>query len=79
MTTTIKSHVGADGILRLEVPTGLPETEIEVTLDLRPVKRNGDGAPASDTAEFLNATFGRWQGDFPAIDRRAAFEERDSM
>lgn len=66
-------------MLRLEVPTGLPGTEIEVTLDFRPVKQNGDATSASDTVEFVNATFGRWEGAFPEIDRRAALEQRDSL
>lgn len=30
-TLTIQAHVCADGILDLRIPTGLPETDVEIT------------------------------------------------
>jgi ribosomal protein S10 len=34
---TLRSHVGADGLLHLKTPTALTETDLEVTILIRPV------------------------------------------
>lgn len=31
-TLTVQAHVDADGILDLRIPTGLPETDVEITV-----------------------------------------------
>ncbi len=36
-TITLRSHVGSDGILHLEVPVGLTDAELEVTVTIQPV------------------------------------------
>lgn len=36
-TIKLRSHVGTDGILKLEVPVGLTETDLEVTLVVQEV------------------------------------------
>ncbi|EDN71140.1 hypothetical protein BGP_2108 [Beggiatoa sp. PS] len=35
---TLRSHIGADGNLQLNIPTTLPNTELEVLIFLHPVK-----------------------------------------
>ncbi len=37
-TIKVKTHVGDDGILRLEVPTGLSNRELEVLVVLQPLQ-----------------------------------------
>lgn len=34
---TLHSHVGEDGILHLDIPVGLIDTELEVTVTVQPV------------------------------------------
>ncbi len=34
---TLRSHVGADGLLHLNIPTNLTETDLEITILIRPV------------------------------------------
>ncbi len=34
---TLRSYVGSDGILHLEVPVGLTDAELEVTVTIQPV------------------------------------------
>jgi hypothetical protein len=33
----LRSRIGADGILHLEVPVGLTDAELEITLTIQPV------------------------------------------
>ncbi|BAY06799.1 hypothetical protein ACOWPH_28670 (plasmid) [Anabaena sp. PCC 7938] len=33
----LRSHIGKDGILTLELPVGITDTDIDVTLILKPV------------------------------------------
>ena len=35
---TLQTHVGADGILRIEVPTGFTDTDVDVILVIQPVE-----------------------------------------
>jgi hypothetical protein len=63
----IKARTGADGVLRLRVPTGLVETDVEGRLVMSPVSQ-GTEAVLAGTGEwpdgFFEATAGRWQGEF---------------
>ena len=34
----LRSHVGKDGILHLEVPVGITNTDLEVTVTVQPIK-----------------------------------------
>lgn len=34
---TLRSHVGKDGILHLDIPVGLTDAELEVTVSVQPV------------------------------------------
>ncbi len=34
---TLRSHVGSDGILHLDVPVGLTDADLEVTVTIQPV------------------------------------------
>src|SRR6266851_3062422 len=45
----LRSHVGADGILKLEVPVGVTNTDLDVVVNVEPV---GNGT-ASKTPEDL--------------------------
>ena len=79
VTIEIKAVTGVDGVLHLDVPTGLPETEIEGRLVVTPVAANlldhkafGKEWPKG----FFEATAGRWHGELErgeqgAFDRRA--------
>jgi len=49
---TLRSHVGADGNLQLNIPTALPNTELDVLIWLNPIN-------VSDNNESLE-TFSEW-------------------
>lgn len=72
----MKSRVGLDGVLRLNVPIGKAEADREVELTIEAA------APASETEadylEFLRRTAGAWQGDFERLPQ-GKYEARDSL
>jgi hypothetical protein len=42
-TVTKQYHVGEDDILHLDIPTGLSNVELEVTVTFQPVSQKGKG------------------------------------
>ncbi|NJN68784.1 MAG: hypothetical protein HC884_19820 [Chloroflexaceae bacterium] len=52
-TMTFQVHVGADGILKLEVPIGMAEVELDVVVTFHP-RRNGPAAP-NNLLQFIGA------------------------
>lgn len=46
---TLQSHVGNDGILRIQVPVGLKDVDVQVTLALEEAHQNGSAkSPKQD-------------------------------
>lgn len=65
---SIRSHVGADGVLRLEVPTEFADADLDVTVLLSPAE-----SPASTTVEwqpgFFSEVIGSWEGELTRPDQ----------
>lgn len=65
---SIRSHVGADGVLRLEVPTEFADADLEVTVLLSPAE-----SPASAMVEwqpgFFSDVIGSWEGELTRPDQ----------
>lgn len=65
-TITVRSHVGSDGILHLEVPVEVRDSELEVTLKVQPVRAEpGENTPEALgwSSGFFEETFGAWEGE----------------
>ena len=71
-TIKLRSHVGADGTLHLNVPIGIKDTELEVTLTIYPARQGKDYPP-----EFFEQTYGSCKDDPIVIDDEGIYEERD--
>jgi hypothetical protein len=77
----LRSHVGPDGILKLEVPVGVTNTDLDVVVSVEPV---GNGSPAKTPAElgwpprFFEETAGSMP-DFPDIESEGDFEVRKAI
>ncbi len=78
---TLRSHVGSDGILRLQVPVGITDTEVEVVVTIEPVR-----TPKPKTPEelgwspgFFEKTFGSWEGEPLARELQGEYEQRDEL
>ena len=67
-TIETRSRVGADGVLRLNLPVNLPETEVDVVIVVQPLPERLDGnghAPNGATGESKDeATAKGWPPGF---------------
>jgi hypothetical protein len=62
-TMQIRSHVGADGMLELKLPSGLSETDVDVVVVVHPVAAGGlkSEADRREWQEFVTRTAGSIQ------------------
>ncbi|MCL1464730.1 hypothetical protein [Argonema galeatum] len=73
----LRSHVGEDGILHLDVPVGIADTDLEVTVTVQPVTAaqtdtpQGKGWPPG----FFEETFGSFKDDPIVIDSEGVFDD----
>ncbi|MBU4224747.1 MAG: hypothetical protein KKC71_02860 [Chloroflexi bacterium] len=79
---TLHSRIGKDGILKLEAPIGLPDTDVEVILVVNPLKK-GRKAKAIPKKRgwpegFFEKTFGSVP-DFPLRESQGEYEVRDEL
>ena len=67
---TLRSRVGADGNLQLNIPTTFPNTELDVLVFLLPPVKSSN---INNTKTFSE----RWQGKFKGIPHSENNAERD--
>lgn len=75
----VRSKVGPDGVLHLDVPVGASEANREVRVIIEEISEPADVVGArEDWQEFLQRTAGAWQGEFerPA---QGKYEQRDEL
>ncbi len=63
---SIRSHVGSDGILHLEVPVKMKDTDIVVTMRVRSFPAVSDVTKLEElgwSPGFFEETFGTWEGE----------------
>lgn len=79
---TLRSHVGADGMLNLQIPVALRDVEVEVVLTMRPVDKSeletlaqANGWPPG----FFTNVVGGWQGDPPTREPEGDYEVREEF
>jgi hypothetical protein len=75
----VHSRVGADGVLRLNVPIGAAaaDGEVEVTIEAADPKQPTN-AEREEWRQFVLSTAGAWQGDLERPDQ-GVNEERDAL
>lgn len=71
----LRSHVGQDGILKLEVPLGLSEMDLEVVVVVQPVAKTQTGWPPG----FFEQTAGAWAGEPLVREPQGEYETRDKL
>lgn len=76
-TITLHSRVGADGVLKLQVPVKLTNTDLDVVLIVQPVASGGQelGWPAG----FFEEVAGGWQGELLAREDQGQYEVREEL
>lgn len=72
----VRSRIGSDGILHMDIPVGAADAGRQVQITIEPE------AAASKTpqeySDFLDATAGAWQGAFQRPEQ-GQWEERDPL
>jgi hypothetical protein len=87
---TLQSHVGADGILRLQVPVNWADTDLEVMVIVQPIAPSQTAKPNGErkrpTPEelgwptgFFEQTFGSWQGEPLEREPQGEYEIREEL
>lgn len=77
-TIKLHSHVGEDGILHLDVPVGIADTDLEITITVQTAiakteTKQGKGWPPG----FFEETFGSLKDEGLEIDSEGVFDDWD--
>lgn len=74
---TLYAHVGKDGILKLETPIGVANTDLEVILIVNPVSQT---RPALEwPANFFTEIIGGWEGNPLIRESQGRYEARNEL
>jgi hypothetical protein len=77
-TITVHSHVGEDGVLKLQVPLLVTNMDLEVVLMVQPL--TSVSTPSSAWPEgFFEAVAGGWQGEPLMRESQGDYETRDNL
>lgn len=81
-TINICSHVGSDGILKLEVPVDMTDTDIVVTVIVKSSSSPSNALSLEKlgwTPGFFEQTFGAWEGEPLSREPQGQINERLSF
>jgi len=79
---TLKSHVGTDGILKLQVPVGITNADLEVMVVVQPIALAATLKTPQDLGwppGFFEQTAGCWQGEPLIREPQGEYEIRDEL
>ncbi len=82
MQITVQSHVGEDGILRLQIPVGIKDVDVEVTVALQETQKNGGDKSPEDLGwppGFFEKTFGCLKDDPMERPPQGEFDVREEL
>lgn len=74
---TLHARVGKDGILKIETPIGVRDTELEVLLVVHPV--NESHRLSAWTSEFFSRIVGGWEGARLVREPQGAYQSRNEF
>jgi hypothetical protein len=66
-SVTLRSHVGPDGILNLQVPSGIRDADVEVMVIMQPLVTDSVKTPAN--SEWPPGFFEQTFGSIPDLER----------
>ncbi|WP_414530256.1 hypothetical protein [Nodularia chucula] len=79
----INSYVGRDGMLHLDIPVDMQETELEVTVTVKPVHKKNDLLAEEvnkiEWHDFINMTYGCLADDPIIRHPQGEYEERETI
>jgi hypothetical protein len=62
-TIKIKTYVGSDGILKLEMPVGVSNSDLEVLVVVHAIETKSESMKRADWLGFIEATAGSLEDD----------------
>ena len=74
-SVTLHTRVGKDGILKLEMPNDVRDTELEIVLIYNPVSEGLTGW----TPDFFTEVIGGWQGEPLVREPQGKYETRNEL
>ena len=72
---TLHTRVGKDGILKLEMPGDVRDTELEIVLIFNPITESVAGWPP----DFFTEVIGGWQGGPLVREPQGKYETRNEL
>jgi len=78
-SVTLRYRVGEDGVLHLDVPIGLTNAELEVTVTFQPVTPTTQENIPQGTPGFFEETFGVCKDDPIVIDSEGIYEDGEEL
>ncbi|MEH2451287.1 hypothetical protein [Nostoc sp.] len=80
----IHSYVGKDGMLHIDIPVEMKETELEVTVTLKPIKKQTASSQDEELRqlewhEFLDKTYGCLADDPIMRHPQGEYEQREPI
>lgn len=78
----LKKHVGADGVLHLDIPVGVTDKEVEIMVIYQPIEAEIKQQTPEDLGyppDFFEQTYGICADDPIVIDSEGEFEEREEI
>ncbi|MBM4425638.1 MAG: hypothetical protein FJ031_00220 [Chloroflexi bacterium] len=72
---TLHTRVGKDGILKLEMPSDVIDTELEIVLIFNPITKSVAGW----SPDFFTEVIGGWQGEPLAREPQGQYETRNEL
>ncbi|MBW4540142.1 MAG: hypothetical protein KME43_13495 [Myxacorys chilensis ATA2-1-KO14] len=75
----VRSRVGSDGVLHLDIPTSMKDQSVEVTVMVTPVVEPSQKTPEEFgwSPGFFEKTFGKWEGEPLERGEQGDYEQRD--
>ena len=73
---TVRSRVGSDGVLHLDIPSNYTEADLDVTVTVRPVENNDE---ANWPSGFFDTVIGAWKGEPFVREPERSYERREAL
>jgi hypothetical protein len=78
----VRSRIGSDGMLHLQIPVGIKDTDLEVIVVFQPVAPETEAKTPEDLERLpgcLDNTFGIFQDEPLMREEQGKYEEREEL
>ena len=75
----LRSRVGKDGILNLDIPTEIKDAEVKVTVTIEAITDTNYPENLGWTPGFFDGTAGAWKGESLARESQCKYQIREDL